>query len=289
MILSEILVEKIVIGEDVHHKINTAIDKWLEYVKDKLPEDNRYHIEQQTSWISEHHKEVEEKLRRYLANVVQQIVKQNKPQIDDPNYAGHKISIEIEIDEYRGGEYGAVYSRWRKLFTQGQKYIYRNYMQLNITPYEVVNYVRNPTMTRRFKTTITHEMLHLIQGLKHPQQQVYSKRYYNINKVKPSDEESYLLDKVEIDSYAQGTASAILIQSQQSNDPVAYIKQMIGLLKLGTASLFGKEIVPNQRYESIRDLFKKPSNDPAIQRAKDKAWKRYNKKIMEKLMHYVQK
>lgn len=288
MILSELLVEKIIIGEDIHNKINTAIDKWLEYLKETIPESNRYQNDQQILWVNEHHKELEEKLRRYLANVVQQIVKQNKPQIDDPDYAGHKISIEIEIDEYRS-EYGAVYSRWRKQFTQRPKYIYRNYLQLNITPYEVTNYVRNPDATARFKTTITHEMLHIIQGLRHPQQQVYSKRYYNIDKVKPSQEESYLLDKVEIDSHAQGTASAILLQSKQSPDPVAYIKQMMSLLQRGMASMFGKEIVPNQKYENIRDLFKKPSDNPAIQRAKDKAWKRYNKKIMEKLMHYIQK
>ncbi len=286
MLFSEFLIEKIVIDDIIHQKIDRAVDQWISYISSKLPDFSgiRFPNDQKTQWVTEHHKELEEQLRRYLANLVQQLVKQTKPPIDDPDYEGHKIRVEVSIDNYRS-EHGAIYSNWSKQYTNRPKYIYRNYLQLNILPHEVLYFLTNPDSTHELKAIITHELVHIIQSLKNPAFRTYTKKYYT-NKSTPSSDERYYLDKVEIDAYAQGTASKILLKSKQQLNPSKFIDSMIQLLKVGMVSMFGRPIVPNQDYERIRNIFKEPSKDPVIQRAKVKAWKRYNKKLIEKLMEY---
>lgn len=138
--------------------------------------------------------------------------------------------------------------------------------------------------------TITHELTHLIQLAK-SKKGIKEKGYLDYKRKRSlTTDENYYLEKIEIDAFAQGTATSIISYANKLNktSPREFIISVVfPLLKSGITSMFSREVFPSDRYESMRDIFKEKSNDPKINKAKLRGWQRFNKKIYEKLVDYL--
>lgn len=283
VLFSEYLIEKLIIDDIIHQKIERAIRLWVEWIRSELPDEP---YQYKVTWVESHSKQICEKLRRHLAPIVQQIVKQNIIDIPDPNYEGHKIKVEIDLERFRVN-HGSIQQRWSKLYTKRPKYIYANYFSIHLLPPEVVLFTDNIDRTHDLISTIVHELTHVIQSLRSPKQSTWTKPFHAAHKKYTSDE-WYYMSKIELNAYAQGTASRIIFKSKQFDDPKLFIGNNINMLKYGMVNMFSREVVPNQQYQEIRDTLKQQSNDPTVNLAKKRAWKYYNKKIIEKLLHYLE-
>ena len=285
MLVQEIITERININQDIHDKIEKAFRKWAQYLPSEIESSPRF--DQFNYEVHTKSKSIGEKLRRFLAPTIQQIVKQNLPNIQDENYEGHKISVEVDIDENRPHK-GSVQRQWSKLYTKRPKYIYKNQLSIFVTPYEIsvllANYTDN--VLNDLVSTVTHELTHIIQSMRSTKQDMYVKPYTRAGNQTEND--WYYQSKIEIDAHAQGTATKMLLAANKVTDPKAYIIHLLQLIKMGTVDMFGKNIVPNQDYNKIKANLTARTGNPKLDTAKSKAWQRYNKKLYDKLANAIQ-
>lgn len=289
MLILDILNEKLVIDEIVHQKIDRALNLWSNWLQTTFAEQNvRNNNQDEIRWVNTNtnKKLVSNKLRQYLTPIVRQILNQNLPPITDPNCEGYKIKVDIDILPAFSNA-GTIQQRWSKLYTVRPKYVYVNYLSLTISPDNIVDIKHNnKKVINELGSVITHELTHILQLLRSSRQSVWTSPFHK-GSTELSKEERYYMKKVELDAFAQGTATSIILNSKISPDPKKYIKGNIDMIKMGMVSIFNREVVPNQQYEKIKQVLSQPSDDPKVQRAKDQAWKYYNKKIIVKLTHYL--
>jgi hypothetical protein len=282
MQFTEFLIEKIELDENIHKKLSLAFKKWMDYVNSMVPEDLPSY--KKAHWIESNKKEIEVKLRQYLSNIIQKVVKDNATPIDDENFEGYKISISINI-ETGSSMHGAIHKKWVKQYTQKPKYIMRNTLILSIAPYTIL---MATSEIDDLISTVTHEITHIIQSLRHAYDMVHTKPFQKRDS-EIGFYDQYYINKSELDAHATGVASAILLQAQKNPDRNKYIESTIKMLKLGISSLFNTPTFPNRQYVTIQEKLKEKTNNKSDNMAKEKAWKYFNKKIISRLMPYLEK
>lgn len=278
---TEFLVEKIELDTSIHDKLSSVFKKWTSYVNSIMPEDLPYN--QKAYWIENNKKEIEVKLRQYLSNIIQKVVKENATPIDDENFEGYKISISINI-ETGSSLHGAINKKWVKQYTKRPKYVMRNTLLLSITPYTILI---GKGEINDLISTITHEITHIIQSLRHSKNMVHTKPFQKRDSEIGYDDQ-YYINKSELDAHATGVASAILLHAKETSDKKAYIESTIKMLTMGMSSLFNKSLFPNSQYVTIQQKLMKKTSNESDNIAKTKAWKYFNKKIISRLMPYLE-
>ncbi|RWZ87191.1 MAG: hypothetical protein EO766_11710 [Hydrotalea sp. AMD] len=279
--MSEILIEKIIVSPQIHDKIQTAILSWIEAA---IP-----YVDNNLSSIDHNKKQITELLRRRLAPTITNIVKQYRQPIPDPEYMGHKVNVEVDI-LHAYSEAGSVRSSWTKyrdVPKMRTAYVYKNTLNITLSPYQISNIVlhKNENSIGELVSTITHEITHLIQSLSSRRNSVYNKNYYSTGADKDT---RYYMAKFEIDAHAQSLASEILSKSKKMPDPIKYIQNILPLIGMGIQTVFNRPTFPSKHYQEIKNLLTSPSDDPKLAEAKKRAWRRFNKRIYEKLSNYLE-
>lgn len=278
----EFIVEKIDLSSDHHQKITDIVNKWGTWINSTMDDQNIND--------TEFHHTISNQLVKYLQPTAKKIINQNiSPSfMPDDDYEGHKLKIEVVV-ESQSSIKGGMYSKWSKLYTKKPKYILYNKILLSISPQELSQVIKgSEKYIIDFASTIAHELTHVIQSLRSTLQGTYTKPY---TKQPITDEDvRYFISKIESESYAEGTLFKIISKAKLSGDPELYItKTVLQPLRMGIATLFNKELFPSQDYEKMKAVLKSKSDSPKIEYAKQQAWKRFNKKLYEKLMKYLDK
>jgi predicted metallopeptidase len=196
------------------------------------------------------------------------LIKKTIDEILQPFYGfqNHIVKVKI-VNDYNHG--ATVGGRW--VNHNGTWY---NQMTINISQEKLKN-----LNVKEYTNIITHELTHLIQSLNAKNHDSSTTKNY-----KSSD--AYYGKSIEIDAYAQSVASNILSDIIKNNgkNTLAYapeIRKFIELLK-SQKNVYRPN--PNlEHYNAYKQIFKKASskNDWNI-------WKRFNKKIIEKLSKYIE-
>jgi hypothetical protein len=180
-------------------------------------------------------------------------------------YQNHIVKVKI-VNDYNHG--ATVGGRW--VNHNGTWY---NQMIINISQEKLKN-----LNVKEYTNVISHELTHLIQSLKASEHDSTRTKKY-----KSSD--AYYGDKKEIDAYAQSVASNILsdIIKKHGKNSFGYAPEIEKFIELLKSQKYEYRPNPNlEHYNAYKEIFKKVSskNDWNI-------WKRFNKKIIEKLSKYI--
>ena len=289
---NEFILEKINMSLEYQQKIEDIVYKWGEWVGSTIAEYQESSEFQSPEQLVQHdtkfHRLISNQLVKYLQPTIKTIINKNITSkfTPDPDYAGHKVRFELAVESgsaLKGGTYG----KWAKQYTTKPTYILSNKILVSVTPGELLAIIKHgERATMELASTIAHELTHIAQSLRSPLQSVQSSSYTNRH---ISDEDvAYFTKKFESEAFAEGTVLKIIAKAKKSGDPAQYIRStVLQPLRMGISSLFNRELFPNQDYEKIKTILKSKSDSPEIEHAKQQAWKRFNKKIYEKLMAYL--
>ncbi len=289
MLVSELLIESIHISPKEVDSVYNAVIKWQSYLQN----------ENISEYMSEDdYKKYTNKLRASLQIVIRNIFKHYiKPHeelqhlsIKNKPISSHRLGIEIwgyggEADY---NEQGSVSERWHAEW-RGNETILTNDMNLKITELDIANISKHDArpIINRLVATITHETTHLIQTLKSYHQSIYNDKY--ALKLK-NDNAKYLGNSAEIDAFAQSTATHILLSGKMYNDIPGEIKTALQMIRFGVGTTFGKDVIRDSgqynRYHQEFKTFAKKVGDIPVHDIRRKIWRRYNKKLVEKLLKY---
>lgn len=288
MLLKDILLEAIHIHPTEVDKIYNAVVKWQQYLQSQ---DISQHY-----MTTEEYKQYTKPLRNSLQIVVRNIIKPYfKPyeelqhlKIRDKPVSAHKISIDIwgfgAEAEY--AERGSVATKWRANWDKDNTKLY-NDLNLKVTERDITNISKGFDKTiDRLVSTITHEITHLIQSLKSQHQSGVGKIYTPRT---GSEDERYLGDNIEIDAFAQSTATHILLSGKRSNNVLEAINSALQMIRFGIGHIFGVDVIKDSgqymQYQREFKTFTKHIDDKPL-KYKQIVWRRYNKKLVEKLLKY---
>jgi hypothetical protein len=202
-----------------------------------------------------------------LRNAVEIMIHKVIDEILQPyfGFQHHVVKIKIVDD----AEYGAyVGSRW-----VNHNGIWYNRLTIKISNDKLKN-----LNIKEYTNIISHELTHLIQSLNAKNHDSSTTKNY-----KSSD--AYYGKSIEIDAYAQSVASNILSDIIKNNgkNTLAYAPEIQKFIELLKSQKNVYRPNPNlEHYNAYKEIFKKVSskNDWNI-------WKRFNKKIIEKLSKYI--
>lgn len=288
MLLKDILLEAIHIDPIDVDKIYNALVKWQQYLQTQ-DISQRY-------MTTEEYKQYIKPLQNSLQIVVRNIIKPYfKPyeelqhlKIRDKPVSAHKISIDIwgYGAEAEYAERGSVAGKWIAQWDKDNTKLY-NGLNLKVTENDIANVSKGFSNTiDRLVSTITHEITHLIQSLKSQHQLNAGKTY---TPKTGSDTERYLGDNVEIDAFAQSTATHILLSGKRSNNVLGAISSALKMIRVGIGHIFGIDVIKDSgqymQYQREFKIFTNHINDKPL-KYKQIVWRRYNKKLVEKLLKY---
>lgn len=285
------LLEKVNVSSDIEQRISRAVDKWIVWLKDTGEFD--YHSK--PSLDHKQWREYSNKLQRIVQPTINKILNDNL-YIDeinsDENCQGFKLSVKVDIDTYdtTTSSSGSVSGMWNKYWITKPKYFFGATYEIDIPTTFLHNLVKgNEKAKQTLLATMTHEVLHAMQLARtkirrnRVKQHISKRNYSNLDK-----DQRYYLDKIELNAYAQGTVTKIMSKASTMPNGIEWIKTTVfPMLKLGMDSVFGREIFPSQQYEEIRNLCKRPTDDPEIKRLQKISWQYFNKRIYEKLIERV--
>lgn len=271
MRLRELFAEGVTISDDIHTKLERAIDVWInglrdnqDLISDSSPENRRI---------------IGNRLRKILHPTINKLMRDSMNfVVDDVNFKGYQLQVRVEIDDYDVGVSGHVGKTWRKEYIKKPEYVYVNDYVISIPLTTVKHLMNNDLRKASVLATITHELIHLLQSVKSKRGSIRTKEF---DKKWSNDD---FLSKSELNAYAQGTVTKIIMVAKKHPDPKAWLKSIFKMLSMGMNSLFGKQVFPSQKYEEIKNLCKQDPNNPAS----INAWKYFNKQIYDKLSQYAE-
>lgn len=298
MKLSElILLEKIYIEASEQQKIHNCFIKWIDFLRQQYEDllDSPSEIEDHVNTHFEAHAK---KLTRSLLPTIRNIIKQHVPNnttltkyyslphnskytMDD--YLGHQLSLKVYgYDTTTKGYTDAVWSK-QSIGSGDNTHKLSNTIVINITPSQITNAITRPNHTNmgEWISTVTHEVTHLIQGLKSVTQTINNKKTYP-----GTNRENYLSTPSEIEAFAQDIASQILHQAQTQVNPVEKIDNILHMLKHGIRVMFDKEIFKGAQYDEYKELFTAPTTDKKTKANRQRVWRTFQTALVSKLLRY---
>lgn len=227
-------------------------------------------------------------LSRRLQPILSKVVTSNKL----PQFVGHTHTIYIRVDIYGDSHHhAAISANWDK----DSKGKYTLDVNIVIPPYDVLQMLTSQTRSSglfdKWTSNITHELTHIIQSLRNPKQEVRTKHpLSSANKDVLTRDDEYFMRPHEVDAFAQGTVSELLMRAKSTypNDipkQVEFLNSTLNLfIKNGMDKLFGRDTFPHQSYDKFKKYMKNHDyTNPNIIKAKKRTWRRYQSKIYQKL------
>ena len=267
MLIREILTERIALPPDIVTALNRIIQNWIEEIRLNT---GTFSTNQEV--INQYNRDT-----RILSNQIHKIIWNIlAPNMNiDRRYSQNDFQLTVKISPKfnTNDPGGAIYGNWELDAKTNRldnvlfcKLTYKDYLKL-LDPSESTTEI-----TQFMIDIITHETTHLIQSLR-------ARDFTIHNKAVEAGLEGDLSTN-EIDSYAQSFVSNI-IQTDQ-------VDQVLSILRSGNTQALSPHA--KKLYTTYHDLFLHQPHDLTRKEQKGRvsAWKRFNKRIYEKLQDYLE-